>query len=164
MTGAIRDTDHGLRARLDALKAAERDAARWEVVVGVLASGDGAEPHADSELTVLDIATIHEFGAPAAGIPQRSFIRAFVDENRDVIRGWQRELFQQVLAGQLDVRLALERLGAKLAGAIQARIAQGIAPPNAPETVERKGSATPLIDSGQLRGSISHQVRPKAGA
>jgi hypothetical protein len=163
VTAAIRDTDRGLLARLAALRTAERDAARWEVVVGVLAEKGGGERTEAGELTVLDLATIHEFGAPAAGIPQRSFVRAFVDAHAATIRGWQRTLFAQVTAGRLDVRQALEQLGAKVAGGIQAYIAQGIAPPNAPATVERKGSSTPLIDSGQLRSSITYTVRPKGG-
>ena len=47
-------------------------------------------------LRVLDIATIHEFGAPAAGIPQRSFVRATVDEHRADIARIQRALAARV--------------------------------------------------------------------
>lgn len=159
MSVTVRDTDRGLAARLAAL----RDFDRWVVVVGVLAD-EGARPHEDSDLTVLDIATIHEFGAPAAGIPQRSFVRATVDEHRADIARIQRALAARVIAGKLDVRGALEQLGAKVVGLIQTRIAAGIAPPNAPATVERKGSATPLVDSGQLRGSVTYAVRARGGA
>lgn len=164
MSVTVTDADRGWRARRAALEAAERDVQAWEVVVGVLANAKGTAEHADSDFTVLDVATVHEFGAPAAGIPQRSFVRAWVDQNRDTIRGWQRALFQQIVAGKLGVRQALELLGAKVAGAIQAFIATSIPPPNAPETVDRKGSSTTLIDSGQLRASITWQIRPKAGA
>jgi hypothetical protein len=164
MTVTVRDTDRGFAARVAHLRAAERDVKAWEVVVGVLADTKGNADHAGGDFTVLDVATVHEFGSPAAGIPQRSFIRAWVDRNLATIRDWQRALFQRIVAGKLTVRQALELLGAQVAGAIQAFIATSIPPPNAPETVERKGSSTTLIDSGQLRASITWHVRPKAGA
>jgi hypothetical protein len=43
-------------------------------------------------------------------------------------------------------------------GVIKQRIANGIAPPNSPYTIARKGSSKPLIDTGQLRNSITYQV------
>lgn len=163
MTARITDRDNGLRARLAAVQRATSDLDSLEVAVGVLADDRGGDPHDAAALTVLDLATIHEFGAPDAGIPQRSFLRAAVDEHADDIRALQKVLLAQVLGGGLTVPKALERLGAFVVGLIQQRIADGIAPPNAPATVARKGSATPLVDTGQLRASVTFQVRPKGG-
>lgn len=157
MTATITDTDRGLRARLRAVARL----GGYEVAVGVL-HDTGDAPHEDSDLTVLEVASIHEFGAPAAGIPQRSFVRAWVDENRPAIAARQRALATQVLAGKLTEQQALDQLGAWAAGQIQQRISAGIAPPNAASTVDRKGSATPLIDSGQLRSSVSWAVRRRS--
>jgi hypothetical protein len=155
----VTDTDRGLNSRVDAL----RDFARYEVVVGVLGDrgGDRAEP--GSDLTVLDVAIIHEFGAPDADppIPERSFVRAYVDENHDQIRAWLRAGVARVFAGAITVRQAFETLGAQVAAGIQARIAAGIDPPLADSTVERKGSSVPLIDTGQLRSSVTYLVREK---
>jgi hypothetical protein len=164
MAATVRSTDTGWGARLAGLQAAAREAARWEVVVGVLADEKGSALEEGGDIVVLDLATIHEFGSTDGRVPQRSFLRAYVDEHGAQILNWQRALALQVGAGQLDVRQALELLGLKVAGAIQAYIAAGIAPPNAQATIDRKGSSTPLIDSGQLRSAITHQLRPKGGA
>ncbi len=159
MTGTIKVTDRGLTDRLHVLSGLSD----YEVVVGVLADGKGAAPAKGAEgMTVLDLATIHEFGAPASHIPQRSFVRAYVDENREQIRAWQRGLLTTIFAGRITAQQALNQLGAKVAAGIQTRIAAGIAPPNAQSTIDRKGSSTPLIDTGQLRSSVTWAVRRKA--
>lgn len=130
------------------------------VRVGVLDDATkNVEPgDAPSKLSLLEVAAQHEFGAPAAGIPQRSFIRATVDEKRADIGRLQLALAKQVLAGKLTPDQALEQMGAKVAAWCQTRIAEGISPALQPETVRRKGSSTPLIDTGQLRSSITYRV------
>lgn len=165
MAVAIKDVDRGLAARVAAL----RELGRLEVVVGVLAQ-EGGKPHRaaardddDGDVTVLEIAAQHEFGVPAARIPQRSFVRAYVDEHAGEVRAWQRHLAIEVLAGRLRPRQALEQLGARVVAGMQQRIAAGIDPPNAALTVELKGSSTPLVNTGQLRGSITYAVRAKSG-
>lgn len=109
----------------------------------------------EGNLTVADVATIHEFGTGT--IPQRSFIREWADEKISENEALIKAVGEKVIKG-LDVRVGLDRLGLKFVGSIQGRISQGIPPPNAPSTVARKGSSTPLIDTGQLRSSIRHRV------
>jgi hypothetical protein len=53
----------------------------------------------------------------------------------------------------------MKLIGMRVVGDIQDRISDGIPPPNSPITIARKGSSKPLIDSGQLRQSISFEVR-----
>ena len=54
----------------------------------------------------------------------------------------------------------LRKAGAFLEGAIKQKITQGDPswPPLKPETIKRKGSSKPLIDTGKLRASITHKV------
>lgn len=157
----ITSTDRGLLARIRAASMGDRGLA---VKVGVLAD-KGAEPkrggETDEPLTVMDVATQHEFGAPAAGIPQRSFVRATVDEHEDYLLEQCKEAAVRVLTEKQTPKQALGELGAEVVGLIQERMAAGISPPNDPTTVARKGSATPLIDTGQLRSSISWEVIEK---
>jgi phage gpG-like protein len=135
------------------------------VVVGV--TGDrGSAPHRSGEgATVVDIAAVHEFGDPSANIPERSFIRATVDAQAKkyrayISKGIDQELAQTVRSGSVPTQsLTLKRVGLMVEGDIKKRIAQGIAPPNAPATIARKGSSKPLIDSGQLRASIASELR-----
>lgn len=147
----VKDVDRGLR-RLLRRVAGKGD----EITVGVHAA-DGDRPKGDT--TLADIAVVHEFGAPAAGIPPRSFIRDWADETADAKAKQIRAVGKAVLSGKIDsADQALDRLGLRWVGEVQRRIAAGIEPPLKPETIERKGSSKPLIDKGQLRSSISYAV------
>lgn len=156
MSSAVSVTDHGynaLRERLERM-------GRTRVRVGVLddqpkKKRDGEEP---SKLSLIEVAAVHEFGAPAARIPQRSFVRATVDEKRAEIAADQERLAAAVLNGKIEPEAAAELLGARVQGLIQTRIAEGIGPALAPATVSRKKSSKPLVDTGQLRSAITFRV------
>lgn len=92
-------------------------------------------------------------------IPERSFIRATVDQKSKMIAKRAGRLMGQVMQGTIDTRRALEILGLYVKGQMQTRISRGIAPPLKPSTIRRKGSAKPLIDKGQLRASIEFEVK-----
>lgn len=144
-----------LANKLEAIRTFEQ----YELAVGILSDGKAGDDHGG--ITVLFIASIHEFGAPDAGIPARSFVRGYVDENGPKIRAVQAKLSRMALDGKISVPNALNQLGAFVAGGMQQRIADGIMPPLSPVTIEAKGSSTPLIDTGQLRSSITWLVRRK---
>lgn len=52
----------------------------------------------------------------------------------------------------------LEQVGAIAAGATQQYITDLKEPPNAPSTIEKKGSSNPLIDTGSMRASVTWKV------
>lgn len=106
-----------------------------------------------SEKTLVEIAALHEFGAPSQGIPRRSFLRDWLNLNESRVA---RTL--QAIITQGDWRKGLLRFGAWCVGEVQKRISKGISPANAPSTIQRKGSSKPLIDTGQLRSSIAFAV------
>lgn len=126
---------------------------RATIEVGIL-EADGAKPHGEG-LTVLDVATFNEFGL---GVPERSFLRAWFDDNRPRAMTILGAVLRTVVSGQRTKEQALELLGARFVAEIQKRIAQGILPPNSEETIKKKGSSVPLIDTGQLRTSITYRV------
>lgn len=158
---SVREKDQGAGKLLANLKALSKLTVRVGVLdeapkkPGTAADGKAAR---GNRATLLGVAAVHEFGAPAAGIPQRSFIRATVDLKRAEIEKTQADLAAQVAAGKIDGRTALARLGAFVQGLVQQRIAEGIGPALKPETVRRKKSSKPLIDKGQLRSAITHKV------
>lgn len=159
MGASVTDRDNGWRALVERIGSL----AKASVKVGVLEdhAGEAKRTRGKSAvkgLTLLQVATVHEFGAPAAGIPARSFVRGTVDEQESAIRADQRKIAVAVLSGKLDLRRGLDQLGARVAARIQQRIARGIAPPLKQRTIERKGSSTPLVDTGQLRSSITWEV------
>lgn len=123
-------------------------------------------PQADGSVRFVSNAAAEELHLPRTRphdivIPRRSFVRDTVDMKRRQIAAIIRNLAAQVLVGKMDREKALEIVGVFVQGLIRQRISQGIPPPNAPSTIARKrGSAKPLIDTGQLRASIDHEVRP----
>lgn len=131
MSATASDDDklwRALRAQLAAL-------AKTTITVGV--HGDERERDG-GDLDNVQIATIHEFGAPAAGIPARSFLRAAVDGNLLQLRQVGGELAARVGAGELKAQQAAAQLGAFTVGLIDARMAQGIDPPLRAATLAKR--------------------------
>ena len=126
------------------------------VAVGIFGE-KGSEPHQDSNFTNAQVGSVHEFGL--GNVPERSFIRGTIDQKGRKITRVAKALATQVLQGQVSTKIALDILGQFVKGEIQKRIARGIPPPLKPATIARKGSSKPLIDKGQLRASIDHEVR-----
>lgn len=149
MSARVRVTDRGLRDLLKRLKGAT-----GKVAVGVLAA-DAGKDHGGT--TLYDVAAAHEFGTRT--IDQRSFLRETVDVNQKKILSFSEKQARLVVKGTITAEVALERVGVFVQGLIQERIAKGIPPALAQSTVARKGSSKPLIDSGQLRAGITHEVR-----
>jgi len=147
----IVDRDHGWRALIKRVEGLKEPAA---VAVGILARDASKD---DGGSSVLNVGIANEFGT--VRIPERSFVRAWFDENRGRAQKVLRGRFKRVVAGQLTEEQALDQFGAWAAGEMQARIAQGVPPPNAQSTIDRKGSSTPLIDEGLLRSALAFEVR-----
>ena len=122
------------------------------VEVGVLGADRGTY---DGGVTTADIAEWAEFGI---GQPMRSWLRAWADMNEAAVRRFAREELKAVKAGSRTMRQAHARMGVWIVGQIQARIAAGIEPENAPSTIAQKGSSKPLIDTGIFRASITSRV------
>jgi len=127
-----------------------RDVGKARVSVGVFGGGDIAE-----------VAAIHEYGAPAAGIPERSFLRrAFAEQSgAEALQKFLVRTAKTLIAEKLEVPTALERLGQFAVAQVKNRIKAVIPPTLKPETIKRKGSSTPLVDTGQLLNSVTHEVK-----
>lgn len=136
--------------------------AKASVTVGVFGE-KGAEEHDGTSLTMAEIAELHEWGI---GVPERSFIRSYIDaKDAEIMRAF---LGQMKLAMRHAVQTGkpitdaqkmqiLDRMGLKMVGDIQGRISNAeITQDLEDETIRRKGSSIALIDTGQLRSSISH--------
>lgn len=155
----ITQTDRGYR---NALRAVRKMSRASSVVVGV--QGDEAvaaksvRDDDDSAQTVGEVAAAHELGL---GVPERSWLRGWVDENERMIRDDLARVAREAMIGTRSVDDGMELLGLRYVGLIQARIAAGIPPELHLSTVARKGSAIPLIDTGQLRSAITAVLSEK---
>jgi hypothetical protein len=124
------------------------------VAVGILQD----EP-VDDDFTMVDLATVHEFGSKDRGIPARSFFRSTLDLKRSEYVKLIAKLQDAYVVGKLTMKQALTQLGEVVVGDMKETIVRGIAPPLSKETIKRKKSPKPLIHNGHLKGSITHQVR-----
>ncbi len=128
-------------------------------------------PGGTAHLTNVELAIIHEFGAPAAGIPERSFIRSSFDKNRPKYDSMCNILVRKIYEGSMGERQALGLLGLAMATDMKLGVTQGagIQPPNSPATLRRKLSKTrrgppppdgprALVDTGQMVGAMSWEV------
>lgn len=150
--GRTVDRDRGFAAIKRNLK--EMDGAA--VVVGWTATKG---EHPGARLPMAQLAAIHEFGAPARNIPERSTLRATADAKRTEYRAELRRLAGRAMLGQDSVRGAMESFGARAASDVRRAITDFKDPPNAPATVARKGSSQPLIDTGAMRDAVDHEYR-----
>lgn len=134
------------------------------VVVGVTGDQGDRREGVDQVL----VASVHEFGSTDGTIPQRSFIRSTIDQRRNDIADVQQKALRRVADGKLTAEGAGGIAGAWVESAIKKKITDGDPGWKKLEasTIVRKGSSKPLIDTGQLRASITHKViksrtRPK---
>jgi hypothetical protein len=125
---------------------------RKDVTVGVHSKDAGREGGPNNA----QIGTWHEFGI---GNPPRSFLRSTFDEN---LRNYQlflsRSWGQALSRGSGDFATSLARVGLKIKNDVVNKINAGIKPGNEESTIARKGSSTPLVDTGQLKAAINFEV------
>jgi phage gpG-like protein len=135
------------------------------VKVGVLSTKGGDAKHGDNLLSIIELAAIHEFGSPAASIPERSFIRATLAKHRGELVAISQKLAQGLLKGKFDADAVLKILGEWAVAKVRAEITtgDGIPPPLKPRTIARKGSSRPLVDTGRLLGAIAYEITASSG-
>jgi phage gpG-like protein len=124
------------------------------VAVGIL-----QDERIDDRFSMVDLAAVHEYGSRDGRIPQRSFIRTTCDAQHKKHFKLISALQAKMLDGALNVRQALTRLGEVVSKDMVRTINRGIVPALKPVTIRRKKSSKPLIDTGRLKGSITHEVR-----
>ena len=151
---SVKSIDRGWTRALAAMK---RLAGSRHVAVGIR---DGGRVHS-SGLTLNTLMAIHELGAPAANIPERAPIRTAFDANVGKYTRQMMDGVSDVLDGRATPDQILEVLGAGMADDIRNGIRARLPPPDKPETIRRKGSAKPLVDTGHMLQSVDFLVETK---
>ncbi len=153
MAHGVTVKDNGLKAFIKHMKAAKPT-----LKVGILSKEAGEPANKSPGLTVLDVACFNEFGG--GNTPERSFIRAWCEQKQAEIVETISKQAAIAVKNRTPWETVLERIGLYCVGGMQQRISDGIEPPNADSTIKAKGSDKPLIDTGQLRSSITYVVIP----
>lgn len=152
----VRDKDNGADALLKRMKegAAKLSLGIHEDVGS--REHPGSATHEPTGATIAEVASFHELGL---GVPRRSFLTDYVDENEKALREKMTLIGKAVIEGKIEsTAQGLDRFGLLQKGEVQRRIRDGIEPELDDATIERKGSSTPLIDGGALWGSIDFKV------
>ena len=140
------------------------------VQVGIMGKKVAREDPGGDGKTNADIGAIHEgalmeMGSVSQRIPVRSFLRMPIRVKYDQIIKQASKGMADLLAEPFGYLKVLKNLGIACEVAIQEAFATrgfGHWKPNAPSTVKRKHSDAPLIDTGQLRRSITSRVIEKS--
>ncbi len=149
--------------RWEGIRALVAELGRAEVRAGVVGP-KAAEIHKDSDLTLGELAILHEFGNEDRGghLPERSFVRKTLRDPafQSEFGALQARLVAQVIAGSLGRDEALRAMGQFAADWIRKTIRDGeVRPDDAPSTVARKGHDVVLIESGELAEAIGFEIR-----
>ncbi len=148
---AVTVTDRGYNRTVRAA----REIGGLELTVGIHES-EGEQPHGVGDLTVLDLAILHEFGS--MDLPERSIVRAWVTEEDNGIRREMIRAAELVFTGRATERQVLNAMGEGFAESMRGRMSAGIPPALDPETAAEQGDSRALDETGQLIGSIKHEV------
>ncbi len=106
--------------------------------------------------SVIDVGIWNEFGT--ATIPERSFLRSGIGQHLGDYKQFNRRALRQIQRRNMTVPKALGQLGVLASGHVREMIDEVRSPENAPSTIRMKGSSNPLVDTGHLKQSITHEV------
>ena len=111
-------------------------------------------PHAPAKLLyVAQVAFWNEFGTVRA--PPRPFFRGMIERQSP---GWGPLMAGRLKANRFDAARTLDQMGSTINDQLRQSIVDLTSPPNAPFTIMMKGSAKPLVDTGQMLDSTSWKV------
>jgi len=124
------------------------------VLVGV---PKGAGAYEDG-LTIATVAAVNNFGSADGHIPARPFLEPAITKGAPQYQRLAEIMIPKVLSGSMDMTTLLEQMGNLAEGHVKQEITDLDTPPNAQSTIDRKGSSSPLIDTGALRQSIRYVI------
>lgn len=102
------------------------------------------------------IAAIHDFGAPAAGIPPRPFFRGMVKDKKSE---WPSVIHAALKTSGGDVATAFGIVGEHVKAELQEAIRNFSGVPLKPKTIARKGFDKQLINTGHMLNSVGYEVK-----
>ena len=133
-------------------KALEAFTPQQFVTVGV---HESAGDHDDSELSNAQILALNEFGT--ANMPARPSLQPGVKSgNVEYLK-----IVEDTVADGEPLEMALNKIGVVAVGNVQKYMTELRTPPNAASTIKQKKSSNPLIDTGQLRQSVTFSITNK---
>ena len=107
-------------------------------------------------ITMNSLAAIHELGL---GVPKRAFIEPALQQNRNKHIKYAGRQITPIIRRRQSLNNAWQGLGVMAVADVQKYMVTATFTPLAPAIIRRKGSSKPLIDTGQMRQSITYRVK-----
>ena len=129
-----------------------------------MSKDEEGEYNFNDDVDLAYIASIHEWGYEGENItiPQRSFLRStFEEEKERVGKNLAIAIRKQAKENKYDPELALHKVGVWMVGKVKKKFTNNDWPALKDPTRGGKnfeGTATPLVDTGQLRASIDYEL------
>lgn len=143
----------------DKFKQSLKKISKVDLLVGVPQEETQREAGSKS-ITNAELMFIHTNGSPIRNIPKRPTIEPTINENKARITKMFSEGVKNALSNDGSTK-DLEKLGIWLTNKIKAKFGSDELAPDSPATIAKKKSDRPLIDTGQLRNSITYVIRKK---
>lgn len=145
----------------ESLRKKLQDLAKVQALVGIPQS---TTTRRKGTINNAELMFIHSNGSPARGIPVRKVIEPAISASptREAIAMELKEATIAKLHGHDTEAIArLKRAGVLAMNASKAWFTdpRNNWPPNTPETIRRKGSSRPLIDTGAMRAAVTYVIR-----
>lgn len=153
----------GLKGFLERFK----DIGKPKVYIGVPSGGSRKKRRKD-KLTIIankyatnnaTILAAHELGAPSRGIPARPVLVPTIQKNSQKYVDLMAQGIKNALANGTDPNVVYEKIGIVASNDVKDYFVSGSFKPLDQKTIDRKGSSKPLVDTGELRSSITYEVR-----
>lgn len=147
------------------LMKAVKSLTKTDILVGV--PSEETERDDGAQINNATLAYIHENGSPAAGIPARPFLAPGIEAAKEKITDRLQRAAKAALSNDTgSANVQLNSAGLIAQNSVRGLINSGIAPALEASTLasrRRRGrtGTVPLIDTGQLRNSITYVVREK---
>ena len=106
--------------------------------------------------SIIDVAIWNNFGI---GVPRRDFMTPSSKRWNEKIQEYVDELGTDLVDGKIDADKFLDFIGQIGAEIISDEIIKLDTPPNAPETIARKKSSNPLVDTGDMARAPRWEIR-----
>lgn len=151
---------------LKAIETAVKELKRHEVLVGI-PQEKSSRQGSKGKATNAELLFIHTNGSPVRGIPARSVLQPAIENDKERIGEMLGKAVDKAVSGKKEeIVPALERAGMH---GVKACKDWFVNPsngwkPNNPQTLKRKKSTKPLIDTSEMRKSITYVVRSNSGA
>lgn len=164
MTDSIKNAAKKIIDRLPAMKITLEKFSKQAVFVGVPSDHSQRKEAGENNAA---LAYIHDNGAPAANIPKRGFMRPGIKASKiRVVKVLGVAAKAAMDQNTEAIEAGLNKAGLIAQNSIRKVINDGVAPALAESTLEarrRRGrtGTKPLIDTAQLRNSISYVIRKK---